>query len=84
MPRLKLPTRLATPEDAGVVAAIYNEGIAERNATFENEPRTAEQIVSQLGERKEGYDLQLTQYDERGWRATFYTQAWSTGAPVHR
>jgi hypothetical protein len=20
-----------------------------------------------------GYDLQLTQYDERGWRATFYT-----------
>jgi hypothetical protein len=22
---------------------------------------------------REGYDLQLTQYDERGWRATFYT-----------
>jgi len=21
----------------------------------------------------QGYDLQLTQYDERGWRATFYT-----------
>ena len=21
----------------------------------------------------EGYDVQLTQYDERGWRATFYT-----------
>ena len=20
-----------------------------------------------------GYDLQLTQYDDRGWRATFYT-----------
>jgi len=20
-----------------------------------------------------GYDLQLTRYDERGWRATFYT-----------
>ena len=20
-----------------------------------------------------GFDLQLTQYDERGWRATFYT-----------
>jgi hypothetical protein len=21
----------------------------------------------------QGYDLQLTRYDERGWRATFYT-----------
>ena len=21
---------------------------------------------------RQGYDLQLTQYDERGWRATFY------------
>jgi hypothetical protein len=23
--------------------------------------------------RREGYDLELTQYDERGWRATSYT-----------
>jgi hypothetical protein len=22
---------------------------------------------------RQGYDLQLTQYDERGWRVTFYT-----------
>jgi hypothetical protein len=22
---------------------------------------------------RQGYDLQLTQYNERGWRATFYT-----------
>jgi hypothetical protein len=22
---------------------------------------------------RQGYDLQLTRYDERGWRATFYT-----------
>ena len=25
------------------------------------------------GMHRQGYDLQLTQYDERGWRATFYT-----------
>jgi len=25
------------------------------------------------GWRTRGYDLQLTRYDERGWRATFYT-----------
>jgi len=22
---------------------------------------------------RQGFDLQLTQYDDRGWRATFYT-----------
>ena len=26
-----------------------------------------------VGMHHQGYDLQLTQYDERGWRATFYT-----------
>ena len=25
------------------------------------------------GMHRQGYDLQLTQYDERGWRATFHT-----------
>src|SRR6266446_3028812 len=26
-----------------------------------------------VGMLRQGYDLQLTQYDDRGWRATFYT-----------
>ena len=26
-----------------------------------------------VGMGRQGYDLQLTRYDERGWRATFYT-----------
>ena len=26
-----------------------------------------------IGMARQGYDLQLTRYDERGWRATFYT-----------
>ena len=26
-----------------------------------------------VGMHRQSYDLQLTQYDERGWRATFYT-----------
>src|SRR5213596_1746395 len=26
-----------------------------------------------VGMHRQGYDLQLTQYDERGWRATFYS-----------
>ena len=26
-----------------------------------------------VGMHRQGYDLQLTEYDERGWRATFYS-----------
>ena len=26
-----------------------------------------------VGTARQGYDLQLTRYDEKGWRATFYT-----------
>ena len=26
-----------------------------------------------VGMHRQGFDLQLTEYDERGWRATFYT-----------
>jgi hypothetical protein len=26
-----------------------------------------------VGMARQGYDLQLTRYDHRGWRATFYT-----------
>ena len=26
-----------------------------------------------VGMHRQGYDLQLTQYDDRGWRATFHT-----------
>ncbi len=37
-------TRAATPDDAQAIAAIYNEGIADRIATFETRPRTAEDI----------------------------------------
>jgi phosphinothricin acetyltransferase len=40
--------RAATPADAQAVAAIYNEGIATRLATFETEPRTAGEIESWL------------------------------------
>lgn len=35
--------------DAAAVARVYNQGIAEGNATFETEPRTAEAIAESLG-----------------------------------
>jgi L-amino acid N-acyltransferase YncA len=41
-------TRAATPEDAPAIALIYNQGIEDRVATFETEPRTAADIVAWL------------------------------------
>src|SRR5580693_9663071 len=40
-----LRTRVATPADASAIAAIYNEGIADRVATFETEPCSATDIT---------------------------------------
>ena len=36
--------RQATPEDAADIARIYNQGIADRTATFETRPRTESDI----------------------------------------
>src|SRR5438874_350087 len=41
----ELSTRAATLADAAAIAAIYNEGIADRIATFETEPRSAGEIA---------------------------------------
>jgi L-amino acid N-acyltransferase YncA len=50
-----LTTRTATIDDAVTIASIYNEGIADRIATFETEPRSAEQIAALLRERGTRY-----------------------------
>lgn len=43
---MSIATRAARLGDAKAIATIYNEGIADRIATFETEPRTAEQIAA--------------------------------------
>lgn len=40
--------RPATLEDAAAVTGIYNQGIAERGATFETQPRSVESIRARL------------------------------------
>jgi L-amino acid N-acyltransferase YncA len=40
--------RPAAPADAAAIAAIYNEGIADRVATFETRPRTAGEAAAWL------------------------------------
>ncbi len=42
---MRLTARAARTSDAAAIAAIYNQGIADRIATFETEPRTAKQIA---------------------------------------
>ncbi len=44
-------TRLATPADAAAIADIYNQGIADRIATFETRPRAASEIAAWFGDR---------------------------------
>ena len=41
---MSLTTRPATTADAAAIAAIYNQGIADRVATFETRPRSAADI----------------------------------------
>jgi len=36
--------RTALPDDAAAITAIYNEGIADRTATFETRPRSVEDV----------------------------------------
>jgi phosphinothricin acetyltransferase len=42
--------RTATGADAGAIAAIYNQAIAERRATFDTEPVAAQHIGAWLGD----------------------------------
>jgi phosphinothricin acetyltransferase len=50
-----LRARPAELRDAAAIAAIYNQGIADRLATFETEPRTPEAVEETLGSRAGRY-----------------------------
>jgi len=57
--------RLATASDATAVARIYNQGIEDRIATFETEPRTVQQIEAQLAEKGDRYPTVVVERDGR-------------------
>ena len=56
-------TRLATPTDAAAITAIYNEGIADRVATFETEPRTPEQLATQIVDKGDRFPTVVVERD---------------------
>ncbi len=49
--------RLASAADAAAVAAIYNQGIEERAATFETVPRTPEELAQRIAEDPERFPV---------------------------
>jgi L-amino acid N-acyltransferase YncA len=71
-----LAARLATVADAEAIARIHNEGIADRIATFETEPRTAQQVAASLCEKGDRYPTVVV---ERGGEVV----AWA-GAGAYR
>jgi L-amino acid N-acyltransferase YncA len=46
----RIDVRAAQPQDVEAVAAIYNHGIAERQATFETRPRRPNEVLGWLEE----------------------------------
>ena len=58
-----LVSRMATLDDAPSIVRIYNQGIEERIATFETEPRTVEQLQAQLREKGDRYPTVVVERD---------------------
>lgn len=65
---MDLEIRAASAEDAQAIAEIYNQGIADRGATFETEPRRAGDILTRL-ESSDRFPLLVATADGRvlGW-----------------
>src|SRR5437763_1451831 len=61
----RLVVRPARLEDASAIARIYNQGIEERIATFETEPRTVAQMAEWLREKEGHYPVIVAERDGR-------------------
>ena len=60
---VELRARPAEQPDAAVIAHIYNQGIEDRVATFETEPRTPEAIAAILVSRANRYPAVVVERD---------------------
>ena len=65
----QLVIRRARPEDVAAIAEIYTQGILERIATFEAEPRTPEMMLAWLAEHDERHPVLVAEQAGRvlGW-----------------
>jgi L-amino acid N-acyltransferase YncA len=69
-----LAIRIGTSVDAESIARIYNDGIEDRIATFETEPRTPAQIEAQLAKKGDAYPTVVVERDGR-------VIAWASAGP---
>jgi L-amino acid N-acyltransferase YncA len=60
---MRLTTRIATMADAARIAEIYNQGISERIATFETEPRSTADLEEQLSYKGERFPTVVVESD---------------------
>jgi phosphinothricin acetyltransferase len=76
--------RLAQPDDAEAIARIYNEGIADRIATFETEPRSASDIAQLLADKAGHYPTVVLERDGRvvAWATVGSYRARPCYAPI--
>lgn len=69
--------RIATQADAADIARIYNQGIAERIATYETEPRSPAEIAARLAEKGARHPTIVV---ERGGQVLAWAGAAATSA----
>ncbi len=62
---LETTVRDARLDDAGAIARIYSEGIEDRVATFETEPRSRTDVEQLLSERQPRYPALVAERDGR-------------------
>jgi L-amino acid N-acyltransferase YncA len=60
-----MTARMASIADVAAIAAIHNQGIAERIATFETEPRTATEVAAQLVEKSDRFPTIVVEAGEK-------------------
>ena len=60
-----MKARLAELGDAPAIAKIYNQGIEDRTATFETEPRTAKAVEEVLATRTSRYPALVVEDEDR-------------------
>jgi L-amino acid N-acyltransferase YncA len=82
-----LITRLATFADAAAITRIYNQGIEERVATFETEPRTVQQVEAILAEKGDHHPAVVVERDGEviafAWASSYRNRPCYTGIAEH-
>jgi L-amino acid N-acyltransferase YncA len=57
--------RMGHAADAGAIAEIYNQGIADRGATFETDPRTPAQLAKRIQDDPQRFPVLVAEEDGR-------------------